>query len=99
MESLQTRTSRMTSPEESNCLEDHWILKLFGNRRPLAFDAGDSNLYRYAGNTPTNATDPSGLETPSCSNPDRYLRPGPRPVSRQLGGGYEAWVIIDGDRY
>jgi RHS repeat-associated protein len=28
---------------------------------PLGFGAGDSNLYRYVGNSPTNATDPSGL--------------------------------------
>jgi RHS repeat-associated protein len=28
---------------------------------PLGFDAGDSNLYRYANNAPTNGTDPSGL--------------------------------------
>ena len=27
---------------------------------PLGFDAGDSNLYRYVNNAPTNATDPSG---------------------------------------
>ncbi len=30
---------------------------------PSGFDAGDSNLYRYAGNGPTDATDPSGLQT------------------------------------
>ena len=29
---------------------------------PLAFDAGDSNFYRYVQNNPTNATDPSGLK-------------------------------------
>jgi RHS repeat-associated protein len=28
---------------------------------PLGFNAGDSNLYRYVNNAPTNATDPSGL--------------------------------------
>lgn len=28
---------------------------------PLGFDAGDSNLYRYVNNAPTNATDPSGM--------------------------------------
>lgn len=29
---------------------------------PLGFDAGDPNLYRYVGNSPTNATDPTGLQ-------------------------------------
>ena len=29
---------------------------------PIGFAAGDSNLYRYVGNGPTNATDPNGLE-------------------------------------
>lgn len=29
---------------------------------PLGLGAGDNNLYRYVGNRPTNATDPSGLE-------------------------------------
>jgi hypothetical protein len=28
---------------------------------PLGFDAGDPNLYRYSGNAPTNAVDPSGM--------------------------------------
>lgn len=28
----------------------------------LGFEASDANLYRYVGNAPTNATDPSGLE-------------------------------------
>jgi RHS repeat-associated protein len=28
---------------------------------PSGFDAGDSNLYRYVNNAPTNATDPSGM--------------------------------------
>jgi len=29
---------------------------------PEGFAAGDANLYRYVGNGPTNATDPSGLQ-------------------------------------
>jgi RHS repeat-associated protein len=29
---------------------------------PLGFDAGDSNLYRYVSNRPTDATDPSGMD-------------------------------------
>lgn len=28
---------------------------------PLGYEAGDANLYRYVGNSPTNATDPTGL--------------------------------------
>lgn len=36
---------------------------------PKGFDAGDSNLHRYVGNDPTNATDPSGLEPPPFPNP------------------------------
>ncbi|MFO0852428.1 MAG: RHS repeat-associated core domain-containing protein [Gemmataceae bacterium] len=31
---------------------------------PAGFAAGDPTLYRYAGNSPTNATDPSGLQPP-----------------------------------
>jgi RHS repeat-associated protein len=31
---------------------------------PIGFAAGDANLYRYVGNKPTNARDPSGLADP-----------------------------------
>jgi RHS repeat-associated protein len=31
---------------------------------PIGFAAGDANLYRYVGNSPTNSTDPSGLIDP-----------------------------------
>jgi len=34
----------------------------FTSRAPLGFYGGDSNLYRFVGNDPTNATDPSGLK-------------------------------------
>ncbi len=33
----------------------------FIGQDPLSFRAGDSNLYRYVGNSPTNLTDPSGM--------------------------------------
>jgi len=29
---------------------------------PIGFEAGDANLYRYVGNSPTNLTDPAGLD-------------------------------------
>ncbi len=35
---------------------------------PLGFSAGDTNLYRYVGNDPTGATDPSGLQRLLDSN-------------------------------
>jgi RHS repeat-associated protein len=33
----------------------------FLNEDPIGFDAGDPNLYRYVGNSPLNAVDPTGL--------------------------------------
>ncbi len=33
----------------------------FLSEDPIGFAGGDANLYRYIGNSPTNATDPSGL--------------------------------------
>jgi RHS repeat-associated protein len=33
----------------------------FISQDPISFNAGDENLYRYVGNSPTNFTDPSGL--------------------------------------
>ncbi len=35
-------------------------MQRFISQDPLGFAAGDTNLYRYCGNSPTNATDPSG---------------------------------------
>ncbi len=45
-----------------------WYDSTTGNwitQDPLGFDAGDSNLYRYANNAPMNGTDPSGNWTVS----------------------------------
>lgn len=36
---------------------------------PISFRAGDANLYRYVGNHPTNATDPSGLDETPIGDP------------------------------
>jgi hypothetical protein len=35
---------------------------MFISQDPIGFEAGDANLYRYVGNGPTNAVDPSGLD-------------------------------------
>ena|GEM_PF-3071279 len=35
----------------------------FLSEDPIRFDAGDENLYRYVGNSPSNAVDPSGLDS------------------------------------
>ncbi len=37
------------------------VIGQFISEDPIGFDAGDPNLRRYVGNSPTNATDPSGL--------------------------------------
>jgi RHS repeat-associated protein len=39
----------------------------FINEDPLGFGAGDTNIYRYVGNSSTNAIDPSGLVSCDCS--------------------------------
>ncbi|HUT10912.1 MAG TPA: RHS repeat-associated core domain-containing protein, partial [Thermoguttaceae bacterium] len=39
----------------------HAQLGRFNGRDPIAYGGGDENLYRYVGNSPTNAVDPSGL--------------------------------------
>ncbi len=35
----------------------------FLSKDPLGFEAGDTNLYRYVGNGPQNAVDPSGMDS------------------------------------
>jgi uncharacterized protein RhaS with RHS repeats len=74
---------------------------------PLGFEAGDANLYRYVGNSPTNATDPSGLQinpgvtfpnTPQWNynqqqmlNPPRPSRP--RPVAPPFPAAGAAAIV------
>jgi RHS repeat-associated protein len=41
----------------------------------IGFDGGDANFYRYAGNSATNATDPSGLADIKLLAPPSFLRP------------------------
>ncbi|MCY2990023.1 MAG: dockerin type I domain-containing protein [Planctomycetota bacterium] len=49
----------------------------FAQQDPLGLGGGDANLYRYAGNNPTNITDPAGLAgrsvLDSIAATDRYL--------------------------
>jgi len=49
---LQFNRARFYDPKMGR-----WISK-----DPMGFDAGDSNLYRYLNNSPTNGIDPSGLD-------------------------------------
>src|SRR5262245_2655320 len=56
--------------------------------QPCGFAAGDTNLYRYVGNAPTNATDPSGLK-------DYKLGDVPDPkISADVGSG--PWNVKGG---
>ncbi len=38
-------------------------VRLLTDRGPLGYNAGDTNLYRYVGNNPTDLVDPCGLDT------------------------------------
>ena len=42
----------------------------FADQGAFGFQAGDANLYRYVGNDPTNAVDPSGLEKADTTRVD-----------------------------
>ncbi|MFN7874424.1 MAG: RHS repeat-associated core domain-containing protein, partial [Pirellula sp.] len=44
----------------------------FISQDPIGFNAGDENLYRYVGNSPTNATDPTGLWGSPVSGGDPF---------------------------
>jgi len=51
----------------------HAQLGRFTGRDPIAYAAGDANLYRYVGNGPVNAVDPSGMTIYTDRNIDKYL--------------------------
>jgi RHS repeat-associated protein len=60
---------------------------------PSGFSAGDPNLERYAGNSPTNATDPTGLQPPNNPSND------PAAVARSAADAwYRQNVLVPGLR-
>jgi hypothetical protein len=64
---------------------------------PIGFAAGDTNLYRYVGNKPTMATDPSGLwEEPSKSQQPFYLFPWSEFPGHVPGDGVVNGLLIEG---
>jgi RHS repeat-associated protein len=62
----------------------------FLSQDPLGFGAGDANLYRYVGNSPTNFTDPNGMLTLGRGNPiveiARTIHPTFGVVAQQIPG-------------
>lgn len=56
---LQHNRARWYDPAQGR-----WI-----SQDPIGFAAGDVNLYRYVGNGPVDATDPSGLQEPESAQP------------------------------
>jgi RHS repeat-associated protein len=59
---------RFDSLSGFNAADERWYsptLQRWSSIDPERFGAGDVDLYRFVGNRPTNATDPSGLEPPT----------------------------------
>ena len=60
---------RPTDPATGNVNDlNRWYQSSTGDwlsKDPTGFDAGDTNVYRYVGNSPTNASDPTGLAAPA----------------------------------
>jgi RHS repeat-associated protein len=67
---------------------------------PLGLEAGDTNLYRYVGNAPTEETDPSGLQAPGYEAAHRSeAKPKPK-LKRKTDvfsklTEYERWFILE----
>ena len=58
---------------------------------PIGFEAGDANLYRYVGNSPTNWIDPGGLAFIPGLPPERQP-PGKPPLD--FGGSLEVFPVF-----
>lgn len=54
---------------------------------PLGFAAGDTNLYRYVGNTPTDEIDPAGLGIKERKNWENYQKDPAKAVKYPGDGG------------
>ena len=59
---LVTNPSMPSSKRFTAGPQDDEASDMLLTRSPLGYAGGDANLYRYCGNDPTNATDPSGLD-------------------------------------
>jgi RHS repeat-associated protein len=60
----------------------------FISEDPLGFAAGDPNIYRYVGNSPTNFVDPSGLQSATLSGESGFNPFAPvLPLLEGLGSG------------
>jgi RHS repeat-associated protein len=71
---LQNNLNRWLDPATGR-----WI-----SQDPIGFGGGDANLYRYVGNSPTNATDPSGLKK---YDPDAIIKKATRTLQLAVKNG------------
>jgi RHS repeat-associated protein len=62
---------------------------------PIGFAGGDANVRRYVGNGPTNATDPSGLESPWWSGTKPFFH---ELFVNEIYGGTKALVTGEAGR-
>ena len=65
----------------------------FIKQDPLGMAAGDPNLYRYVGNSPTNGTDPSGMAAIYNPSVDPVDSP---PSAPPYQGGAPLWPLWEG---
>ena len=68
----------------------------FLSEDPIGFGGGDANLYRYVGNRPAIATDPTGLSGEDNDEPIPE-HGGPNDVPASLPGRWEVSIISGGD--
>jgi len=65
----------------------------FISEDPAGFDAGDFNLYRYVGNAPQNATDPSGNEAVEYVNVTKMIYKVTKPAIKRYAKCLEGLLM------
>ena len=67
-------TDQQTGLQYNNARWYNAAIGTWMTQDPMGFDAGDSNLYRYVNNAPTNHTDPSGFVSDNVGLDNNFVQ-------------------------
>ena len=102
------RSPEIASGENRAMNQSRWYDSTVGRwlgQDPIGFAGGDANLYRYVGNGPQNASDPTGTQPAAARNPAASANTKKSPLNlwpmanEKLGTFNLVEHNYDGDRY